>query len=362
MSYGQLPDGELPGVPEPAQPPPVQPPMWTPPPRWAPPPPQWDQPVPSWEQPSAFAPPPTGWAEAPSARPNVQKQPIPKNYAYRKVTGGELLSAAWSLLSKDRELILLPVLSSIFATIAVLPFLGSSLLLQGTNVTSQGVTGYLLRLLFLFLSLFVATTVAVFFQVALVSALFERLEGGDPTLGSAISAAWRERVRIVQWAFVSAVVGTVLRTIAERGGVGSAIIRILAGVAWAVASLFVVPIIVAEGLGPIDALRRSASIVSHTWGKVLRAGIRFGFTQFLVMLIPFVVMLMGIAAILTKNTTGFVTGGVLIVIALIAMLVIGVFFNALGTALNAVLYRFGAGLPIPGIDAELLANAFKIKT
>jgi hypothetical protein len=204
--------------------------------------------------------------------------------------------------------------------------------------------------------------VAVFFQVALVSAIFERIEGGDPTLGSAMNAAWGERVRIVQWAFLSAVIGTIVRLVAEKvGGIGEVIIRTLAGVAWAVASLFVVPIIVAEGLGPIDALKRSASLVTTTWGKALRSGIRFGITQFVVMLIPFGIIVLGAGLMFTGNTAGLVSGGVVVALGVITLIIIGIVFNALGTALNAMVYRFGAGLPVPGIDATLLASAVRTK-
>jgi hypothetical protein len=284
----------------------------------------------------------------------------------RKVTGGELLNAAWALLSKDRELIWLPVLSSIFATIAVLPFLATGAFFEisagGDAAAKTGLVHWIVRALLLFATLFVATTVAVFFQVALVSAIFERIEGGDPTIGSAINAAWNERVRIVQWAFLTAVVGTIIRLISERiGGIGEIIIRALAGVAWAVASLFVVPIIVAEGLGPIDALKRSASIVSTTWGKALRSGIRFGITQFVVMLIPFGIIVIGAGLMASGNTVGLVSGGAIIALGVIVMVIISIVFNALGTALNAMVYRFGAGLPVPGIDVTLLASAIQTK-
>jgi hypothetical protein len=297
--------------------------------------------------------------------PSPEPSPVDVAAMRRKVTGGELLSAAWSLLSKDRELIWLPVLSSIFATIAVLPFLATGAFFEISSNNSGNNTGlfhWIVRAVLLFATLFVATTVAVFFQVALVSAIFERIEGGDPTLGSAMNAAWNERVRIVQWAFLTAVVGTIIRLISERiGGIGEVIIRALAGVAWAVASLFVVPIIVAEGLGPVDALKRSASIVSTTWGKALRSGIRFGITQFVVMLIPFGIIVIGAGLMASGNTAGLVSGGAIIAIGVIVMVIIGIVFNALGTALNAMVYRFGAGLPVPGIDATLLASTIKVK-
>ncbi len=294
-------------------------------------------------------------AEPPMGQP---QQPV-RN---RKVTGGELLSAAWGLLSRDRELVLLPVMSSVFASIAVIPFLGTGVLVEVNRNGSTSPLWWVARVVLLFLTAWVATTIAVFFQVALVSAIFERIEGGDPTIGSAMSSAWRDRVRIVQWAFLVAVVGLIIRLVAERvGGIGEVIIKALAGVAWAIASLFVVPIIVAEGLGPIDALKRSASLISQTWGKALRAGIRFGITQFLVMLVPVGVIVLGVGVMISGSTVSLISGGAMVALGILAMIVIGVFFNALGTALNAVLYRYGAGLPTPGIDTELLANAFARK-
>ena len=299
-----------------------------------------------------------GSAPEPSGIPAMP----PPSAARSKVTGGQLLSAAWGVLNKDREMILLPVLASVFSVIAVIPFVATGAFFEATQQSSSPVLHWIVRVFLLFVTMFVATTIAVYFQVALVSAVYERIEGGDPTLGSALSAAWRERVRIIQWAFLSAVVGLIIKLIADRvGGIGQLIINALAGVAWTIASLFVVPIIVAQGLGPIEALKESAALITRTWGKSLRAGIRFGITQFLVTLIPFAIMLVGFAIMATGSTVGLVSGGAVAAVGVLGLVAVGVFFNALATALRAMIYRYAVGLPVPGSDTNVLAGAFQVK-
>lgn len=293
--------------------------------------------------------------------PPMPRQPL-SSYARHSVTGGQLLSAAWSVISKDKELVALPVLSSIFAMIACLPFLGAAYWIARPHGQSAPAGVYTLSIIIMFFGTWAATTVSVFFQVALVSAVFERVEGGDPTIGSALAAAWRDIGRIIQWAFVASVVAFIIQLIKRRaGGVAGEILGTLAGIAWAVASLFVVPIIVAQGLGPIDAVKESAALIGRTWGKALRAGLRFGITQFLVMLVPFAVLLMGLGLVISGSTATVIGGGALIAIGILGFVCVGVFFSALGTALNAMLYRYAVGLPVPGIDEDLLANAFKVK-
>ena len=43
----------------------------------------------------------------------------------------------------------------------------------------------------------------------------------------------------------------------------------LVGLTWAVATYFVVPILAAEGTGPITALRRSVDLLKKSWGEGL---------------------------------------------------------------------------------------------
>ena len=93
--------------------------------------------------------------------------------------------------------------------------------------------------------------VIVFFNVALVSAASSRLAGGHATINDGLEAAWQRKGRILQWAFLSATVGTFADDRERAAWLGRIVRRIvigLVGMAWTLASYFVVPVLVAEDL------------------------------------------------------------------------------------------------------------------
>ena len=99
---------------------------------------------------------------------------------------------------------------------------------------------------------------AIFFAVALAAAAAEAFDGRDPGLGKSIGAASKRLGPISTWALMSLTVNLVIALVQERLGAAGAILGGIAGVAWRLATFLVVPVIAFEGLGPVDALKRSA--------------------------------------------------------------------------------------------------------
>src|SRR4051812_21308330 len=164
----------------------------------------------------------------------------------RRPTGRQLLSASWAMLRQDRELLWLPAIGAVAslacAGILFVPgwFLGD-VLGGSTHPSWAGWLGGVLAALG-------ASVAAIYFQAALVFGAYERADGGDPTLSSALSAAWARRGRIVEWALLATTVGTVIRGVERRLGPLGAVAGWLTGLAWAVATFLVVPVLVAEDL------------------------------------------------------------------------------------------------------------------
>ncbi len=123
----------------------------------------------------------------------------------------------------------------------------------------------------LFVMYLVLAYVTIFFNAALVSAAHERLTGGDPTLRSALAGAAARAGKILPWAIVSATVSVILRSLEDRAGAVGRIVLALAGAAWAVITFLVLPIIVIEGLGVGDAIKKSGALFKQTWGENLAA-------------------------------------------------------------------------------------------
>jgi hypothetical protein len=272
-------------------------------------------------------------------------------------TGKQLLGACWRMLRQDRDLIALPFVGAVVAIVAAVLFFVPGYAL-GWLVSGQDESGLALGI-GLVLGTFAGTLVAVYFQAALVIGANERAEGRDPTRSSVMSMAWQRRGRILSWAVLTTTVGLLLRLVRDRLGSIGAIIGALSGLAWGVATFIVVPVLVAEDVGPVKAVRRSASLLRDTWGTSLRSTVRFGLIALLVWLPVVAVAGLGLWLVMGGGTDQQVAGGVLLGIGVLAGIALGTVFSAATAYVKAVIYRYATGLPTPGIDQALVAGAFR---
>lgn len=271
-----------------------------------------------------------------------------------------LIKASAGVLSKDKELLVFPLLSAVCTLIVVaafaLPAFGMGALdglREGGGMTPAT---YLLAFLFYLVQYFVI----FFFNSALVGAAMIRLDGGDPTLRDGLRIASSKALPILGYAAIAATVGMVLRAIQERAGFLGKLVAGVLGVAWTLASFLVVPVLVARNIGPIDAVKESALLLKKTWGENLigqgGVGLVFG-------LVFFALIIVGGAAVFAVATMG---NGVLTVLAvalvIIALLIAALVQAALSGIYSAALYRYAVGAgDSEGFDAQLLGQAFRTK-
>lgn len=291
-------------------------------------------------------------------QPNPYAAPAPTG-ASRQATGKALLNASWAMLRQDTELLWLPVLGSLAALVAAaLLFVPGWLVgsaLGGTDHHSwAGTVGGLFAAA-------AATVAGIYFQAALVIGANERADGGDPTLRSCLRGAWERRGRILSWGLLSASVGVAIRALERRLGILGSILGFLGGLAWAIASFLVVPVVVAEDLGPIASIQRSAQLIKSTWGTSLRTTLRFGFLQFVLMLAPVIVGVVGITALASGTTVGTAIGILLVVAAVVAFIGLAMVFTAIGSYARALIYRYATGRAVPGVDPALFSGVFQPK-
>jgi len=199
--------------------------------------------------------------------------------------------------------------------------------------------------------------VIIFFNTALVGAALERLDGGDPTIRSSLALATRRLPQVLGYAIVSATVGVLLRMIAERFGLIGKIIGAGAALAWAVTTFLVVPVIAAEGRGPLSAIERSTELLGKTWGENLigNAGI-----SLILGIIAAVVAFAGLGGATMLIENGNETIGLpLFAAAFMAFVAVMVFSAALSAVYAASVYYYAVvGEPPAGFDRDLIRGAF----
>ena len=182
----------------------------------------------------------------------------------------------------------------------------------------------------------------------------ERMDGGDPTVGSAFAAAWARAGRLLQWAVLATVVSIVVNQLEERFGILGRIVAWIGSVAWGVMSFLALPVLLFEDVGAIEAFKRSSALVKRTWGEQVTFNFGLGLLGFLAVvpgvLVGGLLMATGLAPLVVVGVVGLV--GWIVLVATVTSAVSAVF--------KAALYRWANGLPVdPAFDAGELTSAFR---
>jgi hypothetical protein len=270
------------------------------------------------------------------------------------LAGKPLVEASWALLKRDPSIIALLVAGSIAASVA---FALVALPIYALLGLPTDGTGGWVDVVPSALALFASTLVSTFFLGAVVAAANQRADGGDPTFGSALGAAWERRTQLIAWAALSTAVGVALRQL-ERFGLAGQIVRLLAGVGWAVATWFAIPVIMAEGTMPIETIKRSSHVLTSKFGSNVRATLRLGVVYILLWLGVLAVGLLGVYAVVDgsrqQQPVAMSAGVVMILTALVGGFVVNACWQATSVYLRTVLYRYATGQQTPGVGTWVL--------
>lgn len=287
---------------------------------------------------------------------------------YRLSNSWRLFGCTLEVLSRDKELLIFPVLSGIASTAILATFAagmwGTGLLEQfvasaqsDQQQMSRGlaVTGFLVSFAWYFVNFFAMT----YFGAALVGAAYVRLRGGDPTVADGFAAANRCLPAILGYSLIAATVGMILRMLQNqsRENIFGRIVLGLIGMAWTLITYLVVPVLVIERLGPINAVKRSTSLLRETWGEQIIANFGFGLLGFLFSLVGFAIAGVGVWLMQSMNAGP----AVLIVAVGLAVLywaILGVLMSALQGIYTAALYGYASGSEVRGFPVELVQGAF----
>ncbi|MBW2457373.1 MAG: hypothetical protein JRI68_22890 [Deltaproteobacteria bacterium] len=127
------------------------------------------------------------------------------------------------------------------------------------------------------------------------------------------------------------------------------------GATWSIVTIFVVPAMVYEGLGPIDAIKKSVSTLRQTWGESLIRHFGLG-------LIQLVFMILGVAiAVLLFGVLGPLGGtgiAIALTITVVYFLAVILTFTVANTVFNTALYVYANGSTPNAFDRSTLEGAF----
>lgn len=279
----------------------------------------------------------------------------------------QLFKQSWAVLRSDKALVVFPILSSIATLIVTasffVPLTLSGSFAQFAAARASGTVDAVFwapYVVIAFLFYLVQYFVIFFANSALVGAAMLRLQGRTATVGDGFRIAASHTGTILGYAAISATVGMILRTIANRGGTVGRIAVGLLGIGWNLATFLVVPVLVVENIGPIDAIKRSAELLKRTWGEQIIGNLGlsavFG-------LLSFAVIIVGVAlGVLAVETGAIALLVAVIVVGVLALIALGIVNSALSGIYRAAVYRFAATGEIgAGFTPDLVRGAFRPK-
>jgi hypothetical protein len=258
------------------------------------------------------------------------------------VASWELVQTSLATLASDKELILLPLISAAVSILAMALLSGwylaaywPELRLLHANTPMTGIPhrGFVYVLLFI---LYVINYFAVIFcNVALMAVANNRMGGGSWKLRQGLELAWDRRFVIFQWAVLSATVGIILQLIAERVGFVGRLLTRLVGLAWGLATFFIVPVLAFDNLPPLEALKRSAQLFRKTWGESVMAGLSCSLIFVLPLSAGFILWLAAF-----KSVTSAAGLMVLLAAGMIVVAVFGAVISATTSIYKVALYNY----------------------
>jgi len=296
-----------------------------------------------------------------------------------------LFKSSISVIARNKELLLFPIVIFALTAVIMLFFIAPAVLLPtgnsyaslehwrtiGTtyfNVSQSASGGNVqvtyspLGLAYLIFLYFVSMFLATFFNVAFYNEILAALNGQPVSLGRGLRFACTRYKAILMWTLFAGIVGLIIKAIEQKLEFAGRIIAKFVGVAWSVASVFVVPIIVRdqETVNPFAMLRKSAQMLTRTWGEALigYAGIAFG--NLLVLFGSLI--LLGGSAFAAIQLHNYWILAIAVVCWFLAIIVWSYVMNVAGLVFKGALYLYAAEGKVPApYSREMLDAAWKFK-
>ncbi|MBV9463775.1 MAG: DUF4339 domain-containing protein, partial [Verrucomicrobiae bacterium] len=281
----------------------------------------------------------------------------PAGFMGRISNAWSLMGASVRVLMENKNLLVLPLISTGGAIVLFIIFMvpAGVLIVTHPDLFKDGSSHKVIMqwwyFAYAFAFYFATSAVVLFFNAALVICASMHLQGQTCTVSDGLRGAVSRMPQILAWAALSATIGILLdmldNAIRQRSEALANFVRRLLGGAWALISVFVLPLLVLERLGPIDALKASIDMFKKTWGESVVGNVGFGLLSMLLAIPGVVLLFIGLAAL----SSSAVSGGLLIGGAVLYFVLLGLVQTALKVIYQTALYLYiHDGVVPPGFD------------
>jgi hypothetical protein len=266
--------------------------------------------------------------------------------------GWALTKKSWGVLNGHRELIRFPLYGAVATTLLAIITLGPGLYLFDQDSLAGAIP-------LLVIGVYVLSVVGFYFSVGLAAAADMIFRGEEATVADGLAVARSRFSQICGWAAISTAISVVMGLLENQGGIGGQIAARLVGMAWSLVTFLAVPVIAIEGTGPVETLKRSASMFRERWGQQITGNIAIGAAISLLGILPAVILI--VAGVAIWSSASFL-GALLVVIGALVLAIALLISRALSGIFGVALYRYALdGEVVGGFTQEELESAVKVK-
>jgi Family of unknown function (DUF6159) len=266
--------------------------------------------------------------------------------------GWALTKKSWGLLRQNPALMRFPLYGA-FATIPLaIVFLGPGVYLLDQDSLAGAIP-------LLVIGVYVLAVVGFYFSVGLAAAADMIFAGRDATVADGLGVARQRFSQICGWAAISTAISVLMGLLENQGGIAGEIAARLVGMAWSLVTFLAVPVIAIEGTGPIETLKRSASMFRQRWGQQITGNIAIGGAVFLIGMLPSAALIA--LGVVLWSSAAFL-GALLAIVGVIGFAIALLVSKALSGIFGVALYRYALdGEAVGGFTPEELESAVKAK-
>ena len=266
--------------------------------------------------------------------------------------GWGLTKKSWSLLNGHRELIRFPLYGA-FATVPL------AILFFGPGAFFLDQHSYGAAIPFIVIGIYVLSVVGTYFSVGLAATANMIFNGQQATVADGLAVSRSNFSQICGWAAISTAISVLMGLLENQGGIAGNIAARLVGMAWSLVTFLAVPVIAIEGTGPVETLKRSASIFRQRWGQQITGNIAIGAAVFLIGVLPAAILI--VAGVALWSSASFL-GAILVVIGALVLAIAMLISRALSGVFGVALYRYALdGEAVGGFTQAELESAVRVK-
>jgi len=204
--------------------------------------------------------------------------------------------------------------------------------------------------------------IATFCNVAFYHEILAALGGQEVSLGRGFKFAVSRLASILMWTLFAGLIGLLIKQIEERFALVGRIVARLIGIAWSIAAVFAIPVLVREekNANPFAVLRTSAGLLKRTWGEALIGYAGLSFANGLIFLASLVLLAGAVGVSIALHNFWFIA----VVGAgwLLSLFAWGYLTGVASQVYRGALYLYAAEGTIPEpYNQEMLDLAWKFK-